>query len=97
MDKELKVSNVELLQSVKEKAIDHITITLNADMLDEQVVTELSELVNTHPGRTKLYFQFVDSTGKQHVLLRSTTKGVDVKSVLVNYIDQSPALDYKIN
>jgi DNA-directed DNA polymerase III (polc) len=96
-DKELKVSNVELLQSVKEKAIDHITITLNADMLDEEVVTELSELVNTHPGKTKLYFQFVDSTGKQHVLLRSTTKGVDVKSVLVNYIDQTPALDYKIN
>ena len=96
-DKELKVANVELLQSVKEKAIDHITITLNADMLDEQVVTELSELVNTHPGKTKLYFQFVDSTGRQHVLLRSTTKGVDVKSVLVNYIDQSPALDYKIN
>jgi len=96
-DKELKVTNVELLQSVKEKAIDHITITLNADMLDEQVVTELSELVNTHPGKTKLYFQFVDSTGRQHVLLRSTTKGVDVKSVLVNYIDQSPALDYKIN
>ena len=97
MDKELKVSNVELLQSVKERAIDHITITLNADMLDEQVVTELSELVNTNPGKTKLYFQFVDSTGKQHILLRSTTKGVDVRSVLMNYIDQTPALDYKIN
>ena len=95
--KELKVTNVELLQSVKEKAIDRITITLTTDLLDEQVVTELGELINENPGKTKLYFQLVDRTGKGHVLMRSTTKFVDVKSTLVNFIEQTPALDYKIN
>ncbi len=95
--KELKVTNVELLQSVKEKAIDRITITLTTDLLDEQVVTELGEMINENPGKTKLYFQLVDRTGKGHVLMRSTTKFVDVKSTLVNFIEQTPALDYKIN
>ena len=95
--KELKVTNVELLQSVKEKAIERITITLTTDLLDEQVVTELGEMINENPGKTKLYFQLVDRTGKGHVLMRSTTKFVDVKSTLVNFIEQTPALDYKIN
>ena len=58
---------------------------------------ELSELINSNPGKTKLFFQMVDSTGKNHVLLRSTSKMVDVKSTLVNFIDHTPALDYKIN
>ena len=95
--KELKVQDVQYLQTVKEKAIDRITITLTTDLLDEQVVTELGELINENPGSTKLYFQLIDRTGKGHVLMRSTSKFVDVKNTLVNFIEQTPALDYKIN
>ena len=94
---ELKVQDVQYLQTVKDKAIDRITITLTTDLLDEQVVTELGEMINENPGKTKLYFQLVDRTGKGHVLMRSTSKFVDVKSTLVNFIEQTPALDYKIN
>ena len=96
-EKELKVTNVELLQSVKEKAIDRITISMNSDLLDDQVVAELSELVAEHPGRTKLFFQLRDSTGKHHVLLRSKTKLIDVKHQLIDYIERTPGIDYKIN
>ena len=95
--KELKIQDVQYLQTVKEKAIDRITITLTTDLLDDQIVTELGELINENPGKTKLYFQLVDRTGKGHVLMRSTSKYVDVKSSLVNYIEQTPALDYQIN
>ena len=95
--KELKITNVELLQSVKEKAIDRITISLTTDLLDDQVVTELGELIDESPGTTKIFFQLHDSMGKNHVLLRSSTKFVDVKSKLIQYIEQAEALDYKIN
>jgi len=95
--KELKITNVELLQSVKEKAIDRITISLTTDLLDDQVVTELGELIDESPGTTKIFFQLHDSMGKNHVLLRSTTKFVDVRSKLIQYIEQAEALDYKIN
>ena len=96
-DKELKVTNVELLQSVKEKAVDRIVISLNNDLLDEQVVTELSELIRESPGKTKLFFQLRDSTGKHHVLLRSKTRLVDVRHTLIDYIEQHEGLDYNIN
>ena len=96
-EKELKVSNVELLQTVKEKAIDRITISMNSDLLNNQVVEELSELVAEHPGKTKVFFQLRDSTGKHHVLLRSMTRFIDVKHQLIDYIERTESLDYKIN
>ena len=95
--KELKVTNVELLQSVKEKAVDRITISMITDMLDEQIVEDLSELINSHPGKTKLFFQLRDSQGKNHVLLRSKNSGVDVRHTLIDYIDKHEMLDYHIN
>ena len=95
--KDLGITGVEFLQTIKERAIDRITISLTSDLLDDQVVEELGELIAAHPGKTKLFFQLHDLTGKNHVLLRSTTKTVDVKSELIQYIEQSPALDYKIN
>ena len=95
--KELKVTNVELLQTVKERAIERITITLVSDLLDTQIVNELGELIDENPGKTKLFFQLRDSTGKKHVLLRSTNKTVDVRHSLIDFIDSQESMDYKIN
>jgi DNA polymerase-3 subunit alpha len=95
--KELKIGNVELLQSIKEKSIDRITISLNTDELNDQVVAELNELICEHPGKTKLFFQLRDSMGKNHVLLRSQKHSVDVRHTLIDYIERTEALDYKIN
>jgi DNA polymerase-3 subunit alpha len=95
--KELKVMNVELLQSIKEKAIDRITISLNSSLLNEQIVNELHELVKEHPGKTKLFFQLRDTTGRRHVLLRSKQTQIDVRHSLIDYIERTEGLDYKIN
>ena len=95
--KELKVTNVELLQTVKEKAIDSITITLVSDLLDTKLVAELGELIDENPGNTKLFFQLRDSSGKKHVLLRSGNKRVDVRHTLIDFIDSQESMDYKIN
>ena len=92
-----KVTSVEYLQTVKDKAIDRITISLTTDLLDDQIVAELGELIDESPGKTKLFFQLRDSTGKHHVLLRSKEKMVDVRHTLIDFIDGHPAIDYKIN
>jgi len=94
---ELKVQNVEYLQAVKEKAIDRITISLVTDMLDDQIVEDLSEIISSHPGKTKLFFQLRDSQGRNHVLLRSKNEGVDVRHTLIDYIENHEMMDYQIN
>ena len=95
--KELKVTNVELLQTVKEKSIDRITISLASDMLDEQIVAELSEIISENPGKTKLFFLLRDSQSKNHVLLHAQNGGVDIRHTLIDYIESHEMLDYKIN
>ena len=95
--KELKVTNVELLQSVKERAIDRITISLTSDLLNDGDVNALHDLIAENPGKTKLYIQLHDSTGQKHVLLHSTAGGIDVKNTLIQFIEQTEAMDYKIN
>ena len=97
--KELKIGNVELLQTIKDRAIDRITISVITDheQMDVRVVEELNEIISEHPGNTKLFFQLRDSLGKNHVLLRARERTVDVKHQLIDFIDEQPALSYKIN
>ena len=95
--KELKVQNVEYMQGIKEKAIDRITISMVTDQLNDEIVADLTELVNENPGKTQLFFQLRDSNGSNHVLLRSKGGGVDVRHTLIDYIERHEMLDYKIN
>lgn len=94
---ELRIQKIEYLQSIKTKAIDRITISMISDELNDQTVQELNELICDNPGQTKLFFQLRDTQGKNHVLVKSTKKSVDVRHDLISYIEQNPALDYKIN
>jgi len=93
----LKIQNIEYLQAIKEKAIERITISMTTDLLDNQIATELGQLIDESPGSTKLYVQLHDITGKRHILLTSASKSIDVKRNLIQYIEQTEALDYKIN
>ena len=95
--KDLKVVSVDFLQNIKEKAIDRITIQLTADLLNTQIVTELSEMIKEYPGKTKVFFQLRDASGKHRVLLHSRNSSVDVRHSLIDYIERTEALDYKIN
>jgi len=94
---ELKIQDVEYMQTIKDKAIDRITISMVTDMLNEQIVADLNELINAHPGSTKLFFQLRDSKGRNHVLLHSKSNNVDVRHTLIDYIEKHEMLDYKIN
>ena len=95
--KDLKITGVEYLQTIKDKAIDRITIQLTTDLLDDQIVAELHEIMAENPGKTTVFFQLRDSLGKHHVLLKSKTCKVDIRHSLIDYIEGVEALDYKIN
>ena len=94
---DLKVQNIEYLQTVKERSIDRITITISTEDLNTQVVEELNQLISEHPGKTKLFFQLHDRKGGNHVLLRSRSKEIDVRHDLISYIENHESIDYKIN
>ena len=94
---DLKVQNIDYLQTVNERSIDRITITISTEDINTQIVEELNQLINEHPGKTKLFFQLLDRKGGNHVLLRSRTKEIDVRHDLISYIENHESIDYKIN
>ena len=95
--KDLKIGGVEFLQTIKERAIDRITIQLMTDQITDEMVNDLSEIAKENPGKTKLFFQLRDSSGKYHVLLRSKIDGIDVKNKLIDYINTHEGMAYSIN
>ena len=95
--KDLKIGGVEFLQTIKERAIDRITIQMMTDKVDDAMVNDLTEIINENPGKTKLFFQLRDSSSSHHVLLRSKREGIDVKNQLIDYIETHDGLAYSIN
>ena len=95
--KELHVDKVEYLQTVKEHAIDHITIIMDTDCLNDQVVEELGSIIEEYPGNTKILFQLHDSQHKNTIMLESRRQQVDVRIQLLDFIDQLEGMDYRIN
>ncbi len=94
---ELKIENIELLQDVKEKRIETITITMDVTKIDDTMVNDLYTLISNHPGNTQLYFQIKDVENNSNVKLKSNKSKVDVVRELLSYIKENPALDYSIN
>ena len=94
---DMKVTDVKYMQTVKDSTLTKLTISINTDKLDARTVEELNEIITENPGKTQLFFQLRDSQGKKHVLLKSQSRTVDVRSQLINYIEQQEALEYKIN
>ncbi|MBP3766880.1 MAG: DNA polymerase III subunit alpha [Prevotella sp.] len=95
--KEFRIQKIEFLQTVKEEAIDHITISMTTELLNEQIVSELSGMLEDCPGKTKLFFRLHDAQGKYDVLMESHRPSIDVRLPLLYFIDQTEGMEYHIN
>src|SRR5574344_1395463 len=91
------INNVEFLQDVKEKKIESFTIILNSQDIEENTIDDLSSILMSNPGKTSLFIQICESGGRNNVLMRSGKIKIDVKKNIISYIEEHPAMDYKIN
>ena len=81
------VVSVEFLAKVKDTRINQLTISVKSKTLDESTVSDLLSLIDEKPGKTELYFNVDDEETGTKLLLRATTKRVEVGKQLVEYVD----------
>ena len=81
------VISVEFLAKVKDTRINRLTISVKSKTLDESTVSDLLSLIDEKPGKTELYFNVDDEETGTKLLLRATTKRVEVGKQLVEYVD----------
>ncbi len=54
---DFKINSIQLLQDVKDSLIHSISISIPIGDLNEEVISELSALMKSNPGKTQLFFQ----------------------------------------
>ncbi|MBR1469503.1 MAG: DNA polymerase III subunit alpha [Prevotella sp.] len=94
---DLKITDVQYLQTVKDKHIDRLTIIFDFNTLDETIVGDLVTLVENNPGKTELFFKIMDHEHNASLELKSSHNKISVRNDLIQYIEANEGLDYRIN
>ena len=95
--KEMRVTDIQYMQTVKDTQVNSLTITLNAEELEDTVVSDLVTIIKDHPGDTQLYFQINDSNSHLPFMVRSKSNKIDISRDLMMFIKDKKGLAYKIN
>ena len=91
------VTSINSLQTVKEKQIQKITITMDATSVGEDTVEELAKNFAEHPGKTEVYLRLFDRAKNQEITVRSQNSYILVSNELLSLIAENEGADYKIN
>ena len=94
---DMRVNDVQYLQTVRDNAIERFTITIDREAIDDSVVNDIATLVADRPGKTELYFQIVDREHNANLLLRSSTKAITLDRALLQYIESNSHMSYRVN
>lgn len=94
---EMRITDIQYLQTVKDTQVERITIKLDAEKLDDTTVSDLVTIIKDSPGTTQLFFQVSETSGSKPFMVRSRKEKVDVSKDLISFIKGCEALDYKIN
>lgn len=94
---EMRITDIQYLQTIKDTQIEKITISLEADKLDDTTVSDLVTIIKDAPGTTQLFFQVRETSNSKPFVLRSRKEKIDISKELISFIKGCEALDYKIN
>lgn len=95
--KELKITDIQYLQTVKDNQIDKFTIVCNSEKIDTKITSDLLSLLNKYPGKTELYFSINDNESSRPFTMLSKKCKININKELINFIKHEEALDYILN
>ena len=94
---EFKIKTINLLSSVKDELIKSVTLKIEAENINNEMINELKKLINENKGETELKFLFLDPDDKISLPMFSRTFRVRLNNELISYLDDHPGIDYKVN
>ncbi len=91
------VSNIDLLASIKEKMVKKITIKLDIEDLDNDVINKIKEIITNNEGSTELNFMITDRSKNLNLSMFSRDYKIDLNNDVLNFLNSYKILEYKIN
>ena len=94
---EFKIKTINLLSSVKDELIKSVTLKIDPENIDNEMIHNLKKLINEHKGETELKFLFLDPDDKISLPMFSRTFRVRLNNELLSYFEDHPGIEFKVN
>lgn len=94
---EFSIKKIILLSSVKDELIKTVTIKINPENINAEIINELKEFIRNNKGETELKFLFIDSDDKISLPMFSRTLRVRLNNEFISWLDDRPGIEYKVN
>jgi len=94
---EFSIRKIHLLSSVKDELIKTVTIKINPENLNAEMINALKDLVRENKGETELRFLFLDTEDKISLPMFSRTLRVRLNNEFISFLDDHPGIEYKVN
>ena len=94
---DFNISDIQYLQTVKDKRIEKLTIIIDSHKISTTLVTDLCQKLSADPGPTHVYVQLDSIEDRRSITMRSKGMSVNVTKDLLSFIKENEALEYHIN
>jgi len=95
--REFRIGDIQYLPTVRDVQVQNMTITLDADKLDESTAIDLVSLIKDNPGKKQLFFNVKDGASNRPLSLRSRKAKIDISRKLIQFIKNNAALSYSVS
>ncbi|NNC94125.1 MAG: DNA polymerase III subunit alpha [Chitinophagales bacterium] len=95
-DYEFRISNIELLNTIKEKRTKEILLTISSSGINKKSVNDITEVLNSHQGKIPLRFKVRDEILNYDVDFICRKCHTDLSSELFQELDGIKGLEYRL-
>jgi len=94
---EFKITNMSLLETVKQNQTRSIEISMHPSKLDKEIIDFVEKNLKQNPGRASLKFNFIEPKEQLVASVRTFEKGFLMNDDMVLFLDNHPDLTVQIN
>jgi DNA polymerase-3 subunit alpha len=97
---ELKIQKIEILNDIRDKLVENLTLSMPLDHIDEEFATDLTDMVLRKKGTVNIYFNVYDQLTQSKVRLFARQFRVKVDKEFYRMLKRhrdSGKLDFQIN
>ncbi|MSP07910.1 MAG: DNA polymerase III subunit alpha [Chitinophagaceae bacterium] len=94
---EFKITNMSLLETVKQNQTRSIEISMHPSKLDIEILEFVEKNLKQNPGRASLKFNFVEPKEQLLASVRTYEKGFLMNDDMVSFLDKHPDLSVLVN
>ncbi len=95
---EAKVHHISLLQELREKMVNSVTLKIPLQSITNELITELTNLtMKEQNGKVVLKFLIIDPESKSNISMLSRTTRINLTNEMIRFFEEHPKIEISIN